>query len=294
MSTDVSIDRLPDPMEGVGSAADWVERRRPELLGLFASHVYGKTPVEADTHLDVEFDVRLPESSAPVPVFLGLRWDRDQWPRERVTERGYGLASAVYTDIRPDADDGRPRAEDEWGAIGQWAWALSRLLDRLAADPRVDASRVVAIGHSRLGKVALWAAAQDERFAMAISNNSGCGGAALSRRDVGESVEAITRTFPHWFCPRFSGYAGREAELPVDQHELIAAIAPRPVVVGSAAEDTWADPEGERLGAELAAPVFRLLDAEPPAYHLREGGHALRVDDWERYLDFADRLLPTP
>lgn len=228
------------------------------------------------------------------PVFLGLRWEKDEWPWRRVVERGYGLASAVYTDIRPDADDGRPRSPDEWGAIGQWAMALSRSLDRLVDEPRVDASKVVVIGHSRLGKVALWAAAQDERFAMAVSNNSGCGGAALSRRDVGESVEEITSRFPHWFCPGFASYAGREDALPVDQHELLALIAPRPVVVGSAAEDTWADPEGERLGAELAAPVFRLLGADPPAYCLRDGGHALRDDDWERYLDLADRLLADP
>jgi hypothetical protein len=281
---------LPDPLAGVAGPADW-PRRRAELLEFFSAHVYGRTPPSAGA-VDVALDLRLPSDAAgPVPAFLGLRWEHDAWPWELVTSRGYALASAVYTDVRPDADDGRPRADDECGALGQWARALSLLLDRLVADPRVDASRVAVIGHSRLGKVALWAAAQDSRFAMAVSNCSGCGGAALSRRDVGESVEAITTSFPHWFCPAFASYAGREDELPVDQHELLALIAPRPVFVASAAEDTWADPDGERLSTAAAAPVFRLLGAEPPAYHCREGGHELRVEDWERYLDAADRWL---
>jgi hypothetical protein len=158
-----------------------------------------------------------------------------------------------------------------------------------------------------MGKTALWAAAQDERFAGAISNESGCGGAALTRREFGETIGAITSKFPHWFCPRFAEYAARADALPVDQHMLLGLLAPRPLYVASAADDLWADPKGEYLSVYHAAPVYRLFGygtvtvPEPPpvgthvgnriSYHCRSGGHDITRFDWERYLRFLRREL---
>ncbi len=362
---------LPDPLvcvDGtpVASAADWVERRRPELLDLFARHMFGRTPQQSlDVRTDVvstdtaalsgratRVEVRLSfgppggpamtllayvpnDATAPVPAFLGLNFrgnhrieatteepgaPHQRWPLDLLVGRGYAVATACYEDIDPDVDDfgngvhplfyapGQTRpAGDGWGALGAWAWGLSRAMDHLESDPRIDAGRVAVVGHSRLGKAALWAAAQDPRFALAVSNNSGCGGAALSRRLVGETVEAITERFPHWFAPDFAAYAGHEEDLPFDQHLLIALVAPRPVYVASAEDDTWADPYGEFLGARYASPVYRLLGVEglaaetmPPVsapvssrvgYHVRPGGHAMTTYDWERFADAADRHL---
>ena len=235
-----------------------------------------------------------------------------RWPLREILARGYAVATYCCEDVVPDAD-GYPGIRSHfdgytWGALAAWGWGLSRALDYLETDTDVDAARVAVFGHSRMGKAAVWAGARDTRFAMVVSNASGCGGAALSRRHFGETVRRINTHFPYWFCENFKRYNDNESMLPFDQHELLALVAPRPLYVESGSEDSWADPHGEFLGLAYAAPAYQLYGyegftpAEWPAvetpvskgrngYHIRSGRHEILLYDWLRYLDFADRFL---
>jgi hypothetical protein len=399
---------LPDPLitsDGapVKTAKQWQKERRPEVLKLFETHVYGRTPearkikfkqtsedknalggkatrrevtvylIGTDSGPTMDLLIFTPnDAKRPVPAFVGLNfagnhavhsdpgialarcWLRDtrdgavtnnratdrgrgreasRWQVEKVIERGYALVTACYCDIEPDHAEGhkesirslistkKPKgfvksavplkgapadsAPDDWGAVGAWAYGLSRAMDYLEKENDIDEKRVAVIGHSRLGKTSLWAGAQDERFAIVISNDSGEGGAALSKRRFGETVERINTSFPHWFCGNFKKYNNNEQELPIDQHMLIALMAPRPVYVASAEKDLWADPKGEFLAAKHAEPVYRLFGGEglgvdqmpglnqpvgkTIGYHIRTGEHDVTEYDWEQYLDFADR-----
>jgi hypothetical protein len=247
------------------------------------------------------------------------------WPVSLIVSRGYAVATVYDGDIAPDhpnnekegvftlfakpgsaaTDDAR--APDEWGTIAAWAWGLSRIADYLETDSGIDKYRMIVIGHSRLGKAALWAGAQDARFAAVISNDSGEGGAAIARRKFGERTTHLNTAFPHWYARNYRKYNDREEDLPVDSNELLSLIAPRPLYVASASEDLWADPKGEFLGAQGADPVYRLFGGdglavkEMPAieqpvfstigYHLRRGKHAITEYDWTQYLTWASMHL---
>lgn len=232
-----------------------------------------------------------------------------RWPVEMILDSGVALATFYYGDIDPDFDDkfkngihtlAPPQNPEDWGSIGSWAWGCQRARDFLATDEALDQSRIAIMGHSRLGKTALWAGALDDRFSLVISNNSGCGGAALSRRRFGERVSRINGNFPHWFCDNFEAFNEKESELPVDQHQLIALIAPRMVYVASAIEDRWADPRGEFLAVREASAAWEILGKEgisstempevhkptgkDARYHIRSGKHDVTDYDWKQYL----------
>jgi hypothetical protein len=384
---------VPDPLtltdgSKVADAKTWTDKRRPELLALFADRVYGKTPAAPATlrtsgvvtdrkalngkairkQVTIYFTpddagpqmhllLYLPAAAdAPSPVFVGLNfngnhtvhadpgilandvWVKDpaslnpsdkkmlhlppddrtrgvnaaQWQVEKLLARGYGLATVDYNDIEPDFVGGmafgvRPALTSDpesWSALGAWAWGLSRALDLLLTDKAINPAHIALIGHSRLGKAALWAAAQDHRFSLVVSNESGKGGASLLKRGFGETTDHLNGAFPHWFCANYKQFTGHPENLPVDGNELLALIAPRPLYVASATEDLGSDPKGEFLATLSASRVYQLLGkkglgiGQMPApdrpvmhdvgYHVRTGKHDVTEFDWDQYLNFAD------
>ena len=250
---------------------------------------------------------------ASAPVKRGT-W-ASRWQFEKVVEAEYGSITVACGDFEEDLPEGYKNgvrtllatelglSPEEWSANGAWAWGLHRTVDFLEKLPEIDSKQIILHGHSRLGKAALWAGATDTRFAAIISNESGEGGAAITRRNYGETLWRITNNFPHWFLDSYKNYAYKENELPFDSHILLSLLAPRPLYVASAVGDQWSDPKGEFMGAQLTEPVYALFGKkglaglEFPAlnspvgghirYHIREGNHDINAYDWDQYLKFA-------
>lgn len=374
----------------VTTVREWERIRRPEILDLFATQMYGVDPgtkvktsyrvLEEDARalggkatrrqVRMTFAANGMERTAdmllyipngvrrPVPVIVGLnfqgnyattsdpavlmtdRWvpypkginrpadslrgrAASRWPYERAVERGYAVATIFNGDFFSDRREGYDGSvlpmlyagstvpdSARMKAVGAWAWGLSRAVDYFEKARELDARRIVLLGHSRLGKAALWAGASDPRFSVVVSNDSGSTGAALARNKRGENVERINRNFPYWFADNYKKYNDNEFALPVDQHLLLALVAPRPLYVGSASRDQWADPAREFGAARLCGDAYRLYGLHPlewkgeglppvntplqkgdVAYHLREGKHDITLYDWERYMDFADKYF---
>ena len=232
-------------------------------------------------------------------------------PLEEIIGQGFALAVVAATDVVPDSEEeglaalrrlAGPSATEEtrWGAIAAWGWVFSRMVDVLGPEARFDEDRLIAYGHSRYGKAALHAGAFDERIAGVIAHQSGTGGASLNRKKPGESVGAITKGYPHWFAPSYAAFSGREDELTLDQHHLIALVAPRPVLLGNARRDVWSDPNGGFKAAQGAMPVYALygeeeitldrLDRFEPdqslSFWMRPGTHGVVEEDWPAFLAF--------
>ena len=363
---------LPDPLvlqngKPVRDADTWRRQRRPEIMRLYETEIFGRVPANAPkvtwrvagaepdarggavsiTHVIgsvgsgpdaslIPLTLYTPaKAKGRVPVILVVNFGggTGQPPAAplpsaeppvatEIMERGWGYATIAYQDIQPDRrtslDEGviaRTRAPGlapapgDWGAISAWAWGVSRAIDYLEKDPSVDAKRIAVEGHSRIGKTALWASANDTRIAAVFSSCAGEMGSALSRRDWGETVDDMAQNFPWWFSASFQKWAGRWDEMPVDAHMLIALSAPRPVFLTGGTADQWADPVGEYLAAVAAGPVYRLLgkkdlgvsQPQPPldtpltsgdlGWHYHTGAHAATPADWRAFLVFLDKYF---
>jgi len=360
----------------VSDAGMWFKLRRPEILKLYETEIYGRVPASAPKvgfevlktaepalngaaarkHVVAHFGdgpkatkvnlmiYRPAEAKGPLPLVLHITFGgdpslqpppmpavpgkpaprrfNDAGPIAEILGHGYAYAILRYTEIQPDSAAGRTEgviglalapgqttpAPDEWGTISAWAWGLGRLMDYLATDAGVDATRVALVGHSRLGKTVLWAGATDQRFALIYSSQGGEMGSALARRDYGETVDDMAGNYGYQFAGNFQKYPGHWNEMPVDAHMLIALSAPRPVFVSGGSGDQWSDPHGEFLAMIAAGPVWRLLGksdlgtTEMPAldvpvatgtlaYLDHDGPHTINALDWKTFLDFADRQL---
>lgn len=247
----------------------------------------------------------------------------DVWNVEMALDRGYAVATFYNGDVDPDFPDftngvhphfSRPgqtqRGPHDWGTIAAWAWGIQRAVDYLVTNSAIDRKRIAVVGHSRNGKASLLAAAFDERIALVIPHQAGCGGSAPSRGQIGESVRQINDRFPHWFCDTFKQFNDQPERLPFDQHCLVALVAPRPVLFSNALEDSWANPEGQFEVLRAADRVYRFLGVEglaaeamPPqqtlvrsrlGYFIRPGKHSMTRQDWQAFLDFADHHFGSP
>lgn len=310
-----------------------VHKRVPAFIGL---NFFGNETVDADPGIDLpevwvkdavadaklsyggelqgHHKERAPESARGLQAHL--------WQVEKILQHGFGLATAYCGDIEPDFDggmkygirqtflhDGQTQpAANEWGALGAWAWGLSRMVDYLQTDKDVDGKKIVLTGFSRLGKAAMWSAANDARYAVVISCESGVGGVSLYRATTAETIQHLNTAFPYWFAENFHKYTGHPDQVPVDGHMLLALFAPRPVYVASADEDRSSDPPAEHLSLVEASQVWRMLgkggltDTSMPGlnqpvmqgavgYHVRSGKHDVTEYDWDQYLTFAERHL---
>jgi hypothetical protein len=349
---------LPDPLTSadgrrVASADAWTKQRRPELIRIYETEIWGRIPANtlqlswvgfpvetangavvkrsvgtigtAANAPKINLKVALPEgASKPVPVILLVQFGGGGAPipdppvASDILARGWGYATVGYNDIQPDKADafgqgvigatGKMPAADEWGDVSAWAWGVSRVIDHLSTDKAIDATKIALHGHSRIGKTALWASALDTRIAAVYASCPGEMGAALSRRDYGETVDDMAQRFPYWFDGNFQKWVGRWNEMPVDAHTLIALSAPRPVFVTGGSEDQWADPVGEFKALVAAGPVYRLLGKKdlgttdlPPldtpqisgdlGWYYHKGPHAATPEDWKVFLQFLDKYF---
>lgn len=324
--------KLPRDLDGIVFSV--VNQNEQAMEGKAVLKEVDITAQRHGKHITIRLTVIVPKKyqGAAAPVFLLIthrapgnidptrQKKSDFWPAEMLVARGYAAAAFHVQDV---SDDNKETFKEDilntlypeqltmpngMRGLGAWAWGAMRAMDYFENDPDIDAKRAGVVGHSRGGKAALWTGAQDTRWAITVSNESGCGGAALSRRRFGETVTRINTNFPYWFTDNFDQYNDNEDALPVDQHMLVAAIAPRAVYVASAAEDQWADPKGEylslRLGSRVHQVIYQIpatlpqeqpkvgesLHMGPLGYHMREGAHNLTSVDWSNFLDFADKL----